>query len=84
MEAIREEGTLAQLSSKHGVNPNMISKWKLQALQNMTQLFDQKAVIQPQSNSEEIKTLHAKIGQLTIERDFFVPQRQKEEVRMVA
>lgn len=70
LEAIREEGTLAQLSSKHGVNPNMISKWKLQALQNMTQLFDQKAVVHSQSNSEEIKTLHAKIGQLTVERDF--------------
>ncbi len=48
----------------------MISKWKLQALQNMAQLFDQKACVKDIASADDIKNLHAKIGQLTIERDF--------------
>lgn len=70
LAALREEGTLAQLSSKYGVNANMISKWKLQAMQNMAQLFDQKASVKDIASADDIKNLHAKIGQLTIERDF--------------
>ena len=32
LSAIREEGTLSELSGRYGVNANMISKWKKQAL----------------------------------------------------
>ena len=32
LASIREEGTLAQLASRYGINPNMVSKWKQQAL----------------------------------------------------
>ena len=35
LDAIREELTLAELSKKHGVHPNMISTWKRAAIQNM-------------------------------------------------
>ena len=37
--AIREEGTLSELSARYGVNANMISKWKKQALDNMNNAF---------------------------------------------
>ena len=33
LSAIREEGTLSELSARYGVNANMISKWKKQALE---------------------------------------------------
>ena len=70
LAAIREEGTLVQRASKFGVNPNMVSKWKEQALQQMATRFDRKNASAPLSSEEEIQKLHAKIGQLTIERDF--------------
>ena len=39
LSAIREEGTLSELSGRYGVNANMISKWKKQALDNMNNAF---------------------------------------------
>lgn len=77
LAAIREEGTLAQLASKYNVNPNMVSKWKQQALQQFGQLFDKKNAALPLSSEEEIQKLHAKIGQLTIENDFLQTASRK-------
>ena len=70
LSALREEGTLAELSSKFGVNATMISKWKQQALQNMENIFSTKSFENKVSQEEEIRHLHAKIGELTIEKDF--------------
>jgi transposase len=39
LSAIREEGTLSELSGRYGVNATMISKWKKQALDNMNSAF---------------------------------------------
>ena len=70
LAAIREEGTLAQLASRYTVHSNMISKWKQQGLQQMAEGFNKKGNSYPERSEEEIKDLHAKIGQLTVERDF--------------
>lgn len=70
LSALREEGTLAELSAKFQVNPNVICKWKKQVLQNMENSFGKAPQSVNESSEEEIKTLHAKIGELTIERDF--------------
>jgi transposase len=70
LAAIREEGTLSELSSKYGVNANIISRWKQQALLSLGQSFSGKQERQQLNSEEEIKLLHAKIGELTIERDF--------------
>ncbi len=68
-EAIKGEETLAQLASRFGVHPTQISSWKQQALDGMADIFSGKASPQ-KAHEQEIKTLHAKIGQLTVERDF--------------
>ena len=70
LSAIREEGTLAQLSSHYGINANMISKWKQQALAQMSDVFSNKRDRQDFNQEETLKSLHAKIGELTVERDF--------------
>lgn len=70
LEAIREEGTLSQLSAKYHVHANVISKWKARALQGFENLFSDKAQSFCGGEDHRIKDLHAKIGELTIERDF--------------
>lgn len=68
--ALREEHSLSELTSRFGVNPTMISKWKKQAILGLSNIFSGKQEKGEESNDQAIKELHAKIGQLTVERDF--------------
>ncbi len=70
LEALVGDKTLAELATKHNVHPNMIAQWKRQAKENMPSLFSRKADHSQVAGEAEIKDLHAKIGQLTVERDF--------------
>ena len=70
LEALRGELTLAEISKKHDVHPNMISAWKKQVTQEAAQLFALGADKAQKASDEQIKELHAKIGQLTVEKDF--------------
>lgn len=66
--AIRERETLAELSRKFGVHPNMISKWKQEFLDRSSEIFEKDA---PEEYFEkERQQLFAKIGQLEVERDW--------------
>jgi len=69
-EALSGAYTLAELAKKHDVHPNMISQWKKTAEANMHELFSRKNDSSEATRDAEIKELHAKIGQLTVERDF--------------
>ena len=70
LEAIRGEKTLSELSSQHGVHPNLITKWKRHAIEGLEHIFSDKRDRVSASHESEVKELHAKIGQLTVERDF--------------
>ncbi|MFT9071712.1 IS3 family transposase [Gluconobacter potus] len=70
LEAIRGEQTLSELASKHGVHQTMIAQWKRQAIEGMAATFSGKAVAEPATSAAEVEKLHAKIGQLLVERDF--------------
>jgi len=70
IEALKEELTMAQLAKKYNLHPNMITNWKRQAVENMQGIFANKKVFEQKDREEEIKELHAKIGQRTIEKDF--------------
>jgi transposase len=48
----------------------MISKWKRRVQESLPELFSRKTVVGETSREAEIKELHAKIGQLTVEKDF--------------
>lgn len=70
MEAIRGELTLAELAAKHGIHHTMIGGWKRQAMDGMASLFDGGEQASQAEAEAEIEKLHAKIGQLLVERDF--------------
>ena len=70
LDAIRGEQTLSELATRYGVHQNMIATWKRQAIENMAETFSGKAERAGAANEAQIKELHAKIGELTVERDF--------------
>ena len=70
LDAIRGEQTVAQLAAKHGVHQTMINAWKKQAIEGMSGVFSGKAEAAGAAREGEIDQLHAKIGQLVVERDF--------------
>ncbi len=71
LEALRGELTTAQLATKHGVHQTMISEWKRQAVEGLAAVFSGKADTKEGLREGELEKLHAKIGQLLVERDFW-------------
>lgn len=67
--ALKGEKTLAQLSSEYDVHVNQLQTWRNQFKENMASLFDT-GLEQRKSQEAEVKSLQAKVGQLTMENDF--------------
>lgn len=72
LSALRDDAPISELSSKYGVHATVIHRWKKEALASMETGFSSKLEKQKEEQSSHIKHLHAKIGQLTVERDFLV------------
>lgn len=70
LEAIKGEKTVAEMATRFGIHPNQVGDWKRQAVEGMTGVFTGKTERNDMAHEAEIKELHAKIGQLTVERDF--------------
>lgn len=69
-EAIRGEGTISELAARHQLHPNQITQWKRQAIENLARAFDDRASDAQVGREAEVTKLHARIGQLVVERDF--------------
>ena len=70
LEAIRGEMTASQLVAKHGIHHTVIGGWKRQAMEGLASLFNVGERAAKVGGEAEIEKLHAKIGQLLVERDF--------------
>lgn len=70
LEALTGAQTMAELSARHGVHPNMIAQWKRRVQDGLPDLFARKAAAGEDAKEAEIRELHAKIGQLIVEKDF--------------
>ena len=73
LEARRGELTTAQLAAKHGIHQTMVGEWKRQAVAGMVTVFSGRSAAQESSKAAEVEVekLHAKIGQLLVEREFW-------------
>ncbi len=69
LAAVRGDKTVSELAEQFQVHPNQIQTWKRQLLNSASEIF-QKGSSQTPNQSSTIKELHAKIGQLAMEKDF--------------
>ena len=68
LELLKEEDTLSQVASRHGVHPNLLRKWKAQALEGLPRLFSDEDKDRRSLQAEyerEVDELYAEIGRLT-------------------
>jgi putative transposase len=68
LEVLKEEETLPQIASRHGVHPNLLRKWRAQALEGLASLFtddeqDQRAL--ESEHQRQLDELYGEIGRLT-------------------
>jgi putative transposase len=68
LELLKEEETLPQIASRHGVHPNLLRKWKAQALAGLPDVFSDEEKGQRTLAAEhqrQLDDLYAEIGRLT-------------------
>ena len=68
LEVFKEEETLPQIASRHGIHPNLLRKWKAQALESLPNLFadeDKGQRVLESEHQRQLDELYAEIGRLT-------------------
>jgi transposase len=70
LAAIKGEKTLSELAEQFDVHANQITQWKSQLLEGAAGVFGSPAKAEAETATVDVKTLHAKIGELTLENDF--------------
>jgi transposase-like protein len=68
LEAMKDGKTIAEIAGKHDVHPNQVTEWRRQLLERAAEVFGSAAA--SAEPAVDLKALHAKIGQLTLENDF--------------
>jgi transposase len=68
LAALKGDKTLVELSQQYNVHPNQIGQWRLELLERAAEVFA--TATEKREAGPDLKTLHAKIGQLALENDF--------------
>ncbi len=69
LAALKNEETVAELSSRFGVHPTMINNWKRLLLESASEVFD-KGEKSRKQHEAQVDDLYKQIGQLKVENDF--------------
>ncbi|MBR8317283.1 IS3 family transposase [Burkholderia dolosa] len=79
LAAVKGERTLAELAQQFDVHPNQLTEWKRQLQERAADVLGASGM--PSSEPPvDLKALHAKIGQLTLENDFFQKVRSPKRI----
>lgn len=71
LEAVKEESTIAEISSKYEVHPNQVTTWKKNFIENSDQLFIDKRTKKAKKHAEvKEESLYKTIGKLQVENEF--------------
>jgi len=70
LEAVKGEETVSELASRFGVHPTMIHQWKRALLEGAAGVFERGGRRKPEIGEDQVKELHAKIGELAVANDF--------------
>jgi transposase len=70
MEALKDEETVSEPASQFGVPPTMFHQWKRALPEGAFGVFERGSRNVPQVDKEQVKDLHAKIGELAVANDF--------------
>ena len=70
LAALQNDRTMAQLAEQFDVHPNQIATWKDQLLEGAADVFERGVSGKSSISEIDIKSLHAKIGELVLENDF--------------
>jgi transposase len=70
LAAVKGEKTLAELAQQFDVHPNQIATWRAQLLEGAAGVFGADSAAESAEPAVDVKTLHAKIGELTLANDF--------------
>lgn len=68
LAAIKGQKTMAELCQEYSLHESVIQRWKSTVQQNCVELFSNGS--RKSSNEADVEQLHAKIGELVVERDF--------------
>ena len=70
LDALRGDKTIQEIAGRHKVHPNQVSAWKRQAMDGLGAVFSNGADKARMGHEDEVRDLHAKIGELTVVNDF--------------
>ena len=70
LEALRGDKTIQEIAARHKIHPNQVSTWKQRAVEGMKEVFTKGSERARGDHEGRIRDQHAKIGELTVERDF--------------
>jgi transposase-like protein len=70
LAALRGDRTIQEIATRHKVHPNQVSSWKRQAVEGLGSVFSNGPGKARMDHDDEVRDLHAKIGELTVVNDF--------------
>lgn len=70
LEALKGEETVSELASRFGVHPTMVHQWKRALLEGASDVIERGGKRKPEIDEDQVKELHAEIGELAVANDF--------------